>query len=31
MGLTDVETVAVPGGWSVRGCASGHYTVATNS
>lgn len=31
MGVTNVETTAMPGGWSVSGCASGHYTLTTNS
>lgn len=28
-GITDVETVAVPGGWSVTGCAEGDYSLST--
>ena len=28
-GITDVEATAVPGGWSVTGCAEGDYTLAT--
>ncbi len=28
-GVTNVETSAVPGGWSVTGCASGRYTLTT--
>ena len=28
-GITDVETVAVPGGWNVTGCADGDYTLSS--
>lgn len=28
-GITNVETVAVPGGWNVTGCADGDYTLTT--
>jgi len=28
-GITDVEATAVPGGWSVTGCAEGDYTLTT--
>ncbi|CAM5519821.1 glycoside hydrolase family 5 protein [Leifsonia shinshuensis] len=30
-GLTKVQAVAAPGGWLVRGCAAGRYTLNTNS
>ena len=29
-GVTEVETTAVAGGWSVTGCAEGDYTLSTN-
>lgn len=29
-GITNVVTTAVPGGWSVTGCASGAYTLRTD-
>ena len=29
-GISDIETTAVPGGWSVTGCADGDYTLSTN-
>ena len=29
-GITDVDTTAVPGGWSVTGCADGDYTLSTD-
>ncbi len=28
-GMTNVATTAVPGGWTVTGCASGNYTLTT--
>ena len=31
MGVTNVELTKAPGGWSVSGCASGHYTLTTSS